>query len=49
MYSGVLVEVQLKMIAQASDDSIKLVPNMKDAPVTPAPELTEDSLGFTLI
>ena len=37
------------MIAQASDDIIKVVPKMKTRSIDLAPELTEANLGFTLI
>jgi len=37
----------VEVIAQASDDNIKVVTKMK-TPVTSAPELTEGSRGFTL-
>jgi len=39
----------VEMIAQTSDDDIKVVPKWRLAPVTSAPELNEVSLGFTLI
>jgi len=37
------------MIAQASDDNIKVVPKMKTRYSDLCPELTEVCLGFTLI
>jgi len=39
----------VEMIAQTSDAIIKVVPKWRLVPVTSAPELTEASLGFTLI
>jgi len=39
----------VEMIAQASDDIIKVVPKMKTRSSDLYPELTEVNLGFTLI